>query len=81
MDIGNGFSDRSVMELVFLAMQGSEKQGKVSKLTKSEMLMLNIGSMCTGARIIAVSWLVEPSLTSSVCSRSPPLPVILNMYI
>lgn len=35
-------------------MQGSEKQGKVAKLSKNEMLMLNIGSMCTGARIIAV---------------------------
>ena len=34
--------------------QGSEKQGKVSKLVKNEMLMLNIGSMCTGARIVAV---------------------------
>ena len=34
--------------------QGGEKQGKVSKLSKSEVLMLNIGSMCTGARVLAV---------------------------
>jgi translation initiation factor 2 subunit 3 len=27
--------------------QGSEKQGKVAKLSKGEVLMLNIGSMCT----------------------------------
>ena len=36
------------------AMQGGEKQGKVQKLSKGEVLMLNIGSMCTGARVIAV---------------------------
>ena len=35
-------------------LQGEEKQGKVSKLSKNEVLMLNIGSMCTGARVIAV---------------------------
>ena len=35
--------------------QGEEKQGKVSKLSKNEVLMLNIGSMCTGARVVAVS--------------------------
>lgn len=45
-------------------LQGSEKQGKVSKLTKSEMLMLNIGSMCTGARIIAVRCYMVPWLPS-----------------
>lgn len=39
--------------------QGGEKQGKVSKLVKNEVLMLNIGSMCTGARVIAVSALVS----------------------
>ncbi len=35
--------------------QGGEKQGKVSKLVKNEVLMLNIGSMCTGACVVAVS--------------------------
>ena len=38
-----------------LLAQGGEKQGKVSKLVKNEVLMLNIGSMCTGARVIAVN--------------------------
>ena len=37
-----------------LLLQGGEKQGKVSKLMKNEVLMLNIGSMCTGARVVAV---------------------------
>ncbi|KAK9794351.1 hypothetical protein WJX73_010303 [Symbiochloris irregularis] len=50
--------------------EGSEKQGKVSKLSKSEMLMLNIGSMCTGARIIAVKGdLAKLQLTSPVCTK------------
>ena len=40
-----------------LHVQGGEKQGKVSKLVKNEVLMLNIGSMCTGARVIAVNTL------------------------
>jgi translation initiation factor 2 gamma subunit (eIF-2gamma) len=35
--------------------QGSEKQGKVGKLLKNEVLMLNIGSMCTGAKVLGVS--------------------------
>ena len=34
--------------------QSGEKQGKVAKLSKAEVLMLNIGSMCTGARVLAV---------------------------
>ncbi|PWA46177.1 eukaryotic translation initiation factor 2 subunit gamma [Artemisia annua] len=33
---------------------GEDKEGKVSKLTKDEILMLNIGSMSTGARVMAV---------------------------
>jgi Initiation factor eIF2 gamma, C terminal len=36
------------------AVQSGEKQGKVTKLSKSEVLMLNIGSMCTGAKVLAV---------------------------
>merc|ERR1712025_180775 len=32
--------------------QGGEKQSKVQKLSKNEVLMLNIGSMCTGARVL-----------------------------
>ncbi|KAL4547116.1 hypothetical protein Ndes2526B_g07901 [Nannochloris sp. 'desiccata'] len=49
---------------------GEEKQGKVSKLSKNEVLMLNIGSMCTGARVIAVKHdLAKLQLTSPVCTK------------
>ena len=44
--------------------QGGEKQGKVSKLAKTEVLMLNIGSMCTGARVIAVGLLATSQSAS-----------------
>lgn len=47
-----------------------EKAGKVSKLAKSEVLMLNIGSMCTGARVLAVKGdLAKLQLTSPVCTK------------
>eukprot|EP00891_Asterochloris_glomerata_P004648 jgi/Astpho2/4648/Aster-00216 len=47
-----------------------EKQGKVQKLSKNEVLMLNIGSMCTGARVIAVKHdLAKLQLTSPVCTK------------
>ena len=39
---------------LFASAQSGEKQGKVTKLSKSEVLMLNIGSMCTGAKVLAV---------------------------
>jgi translation initiation factor 2 subunit 3 len=49
--------------------KGTEKQGKVSKLAKSEVLMLNIGSMSTGARVIAVkNDLAKLQLTTPVCT-------------
>ena len=49
--------------------KGSEKQGKVTKLTKGEMLMLNIGSMSTGARVLAVkNDLAKLQLTAPVCT-------------
>lgn len=49
--------------------KGTEKQGKVTKLTKAEILMLNIGSMSTGARVIAVKTdLAKLQLTSPVCT-------------
>jgi len=47
-----------------------EKQSKVSKLAKGEVLMLNIGSMCTGARVLAVKHdLAKLQLTSPVCTK------------
>lgn len=50
--------------------QGGEKQGKVSKLVKNEVLMLNIGSMCTGACVVAVKGdLAKLRLTSPVCTK------------
>ncbi|POO04152.1 Translation initiation factor 2, gamma subunit [Trema orientale] len=55
--------------LVGVKTEASEKQGKVTKLTKGEMLMLNIGSMCTGARVVAVkNDLVKLQLSSPVCT-------------
>jgi len=49
--------------------KGSERQGKVSKLVKGEMLMLNIGSMSTGAKVVAVkNDLAKLQLTSPVCT-------------
>lgn len=47
-----------------------EKQSKVTKLSKGEVLMLNIGSMCTGARVLAVKHdLAKIQLTSPVCTK------------
>mmetsp|Transcript_26859 Transcript_26859/g.58608 ORF Transcript_26859/g.58608 Transcript_26859/m.58608 type:complete len:458 (+) Transcript_26859:134-1507(+) len=47
-----------------------EKQSKVTKLSKGEVLMLNIGSMCTGARVVAVKQdLAKLQLTSPVCTK------------
>lgn len=51
--------------------KGTEKQGKVTKLTKGEVLMLNIGSMSTGARVVAVkNDLAKLQLTSPVCTKT-----------
>lgn len=54
-----------------MCLQGGEKQGKVQKLSKGEVLMLNIGSMCTGARVIAVSpsfhLAVAASMSQNAC--------------
>jgi translation initiation factor 2 gamma subunit (eIF-2gamma) len=47
--------------------QGNEKAGKVQKLAKGEVLMLNIGSMSTGARVLAVKAdMAKLQLTSPV---------------
>ena len=34
--------------------EGDKKQAKVTKLAKGEVLMLNIGSLSTGGRVLAV---------------------------
>ncbi|XP_059632744.1 eukaryotic translation initiation factor 2 subunit gamma-like [Cornus florida] len=55
--------------LVGVRTKGSEKQGRVSKLAKGEILMLNIGSMSTGARVLAVkNDMAKLQLTSPVCT-------------
>merc|ERR1719453_539432 len=48
-----------------------EKQGKVQKLAKGEILMVNIGSTSTGARIIATKAdLAKVALTAPVCTEA-----------
>ena len=45
----------------------------MSKLVKNEVLMLNIGSMCTGARVIAVDklfYLCHPHSVLIDCTRT-----------
>ncbi|CAM6098969.1 unnamed protein product [Calypogeia fissa] len=59
--------------LVGVKTKGDEKQGKVSKLAKGEVLMLNVGSTSTGALVVAVKNLVKNDLaklrlTSPVCT-------------
>lgn len=49
---------------------GDRKRGKVKKLTKGEILMVNIGSTSTGARILALkNDLAKVVLTAPVCTR------------
>ncbi|KAF8683971.1 hypothetical protein HU200_044920 [Digitaria exilis] len=51
---------------VYVELEGT---GKVSKLTKGEILMLSIGSMSTGARVLAVkNDLAKLQLTAPVCT-------------
>jgi translation initiation factor 2 subunit 3 len=47
-----------------------KKQTKVSKLTKGEVLMVNIGSTCTGGRVLAIKAdLAKILLTSPACTE------------
>ena len=51
------------------AQEGS-KQAKVQKLTKSEVLMVNIGSTATGGKVLAVKQdLAKILLTQPVCTQ------------
>jgi len=55
--------------LLGVRMEGDKKGAKVQKLTKSEVLMINIGSLSTGARVLAVKAdLAKISLSSPVCT-------------
>ncbi|TVU30836.1 hypothetical protein EJB05_22480, partial [Eragrostis curvula] len=48
---------------------GTERASRVSKLAKAEILMVNIGTMFTGSRVVAVkNDLAKLQLTSSGCS-------------
>lgn len=49
--------------------KSTSKQGKIEKLAKNEILMVNIGSTSTGARILQVKGdLAKVQLTSPVCT-------------
>ncbi|KJE94009.1 translation initiation factor 2 gamma subunit [Capsaspora owczarzaki ATCC 30864] len=51
--------------------EGDKKQAKVQKLTKGEVLMVNIGSLSTGGRVVAVKAdLAKIALTQPVCTES-----------
>lgn len=50
--------------------EGEKKGTKVQKLSKGEVLMVNIGSLSTGGRVVAVkSDLAKISLTAPVCTE------------
>eukprot|EP00124_Ichthyophonus_hoferi_P002047 Ihof_evm7s126 gene=Ihof_evmTU7s126 len=50
--------------------EGEKKQAKVVKLTKNEVLMVNIGSLSTGGRVVAVKAdLAKIMLASPVCTE------------
>jgi translation initiation factor 2 subunit 3 len=50
--------------------EGDKKAAKVQKLAKGEILMLNIGSLSTGARVTAVKMdLAKLQLNSPVCTE------------
>lgn len=55
--------------LLGVRIEGDKKAAKVSKLTKNEVLMVNIGSLSTGGRVVAVKAdLAKISLTTPVCT-------------
>lgn len=51
--------------------EGDKKGAKVQKLTKGEVLMVNIGSLSTGGRVLAVKAdLAKVSLNNPVCTQT-----------
>merc|ERR1711860_219086 len=55
--------------LLGVRIEGDKKAAKVSKLSKNEVLMVNIGSLSTGGRVIAVKAdLAKIGLTMPVCT-------------
>lgn len=50
--------------------EGDKKGAKVQKLSKNEVLMVNIGSLSTGGRVLAVKAdLAKISLSNPVCTE------------
>ncbi|XP_065199077.1 eukaryotic translation initiation factor 2 subunit 3-like [Sycon ciliatum] len=50
--------------------EGDKKGAKVAKLTKGEVLMVNIGSLSTGGRVLAIrADLAKIALTQPVCTQ------------
>merc|ERR1712153_2747 len=55
--------------LLGVRIEGDKKAAKVQKLSKNEVLMVNIGSLSTGGRVIAVkAGLAKIGLTTPVCT-------------
>jgi len=55
--------------LLGVRIEGDKKAAKVQKLSKNEVLMVNIGSLSTGGRVIAVKAdLAKIGLTTPVCT-------------
>merc|ERR1711874_709078 len=55
--------------LLGVRIEGDKKAAKVQKLSRNEVLMVNIGSLSTGGRVIAVKAdLAKISLTNPVCT-------------
>jgi translation initiation factor 2 subunit 3 len=56
--------------LIGVKIQQGQKQTKILKLSKNEILMLNIGPICTGAKVLAVEGkIVKVQLTTPVCTN------------
>ncbi|CAF3037851.1 unnamed protein product [Rotaria sp. Silwood2] len=56
--------------LVGVRTDGDKKGAKVAKLIKNEILLVNIGSLCTGGRVIAIkNNLAKIQLTTPVCTE------------
>jgi len=57
-------------KLLGVRTEGDKKSAKVQKLTKGEVLMVNIGSLTTGGRVLAVkNDLAKITLTQPVCTE------------
>ncbi|KAI9126135.1 hypothetical protein K1719_002556 [Acacia pycnantha] len=68
--------------LLGVATKGSEEQMKVSKLAKGQWLKLNIRSMTTGAKVLAVENDLEKlQLTAPLCTNSGRVKITLSRRV